>query len=131
MTFPLNEIYGYSRLCDRLRLYGNISLCDRLRSFAIIWKPALKDNERPTTSLPPHANSNSSFSLPPTPSSFTPGFCSISHKPPLSPQRFKMSAFLYTFERELITLNVGDFQFQNGLKFKKVAAKFCRVSLNE
>lgn len=37
-----------------------------------------------------------------------------------------MSAFLYTFERELITLNVGDFQFQNGLKFKKVAAKFCR-----
>ena len=34
-TIPLNEMYGYSRLCDRcdrLRLYGNISLCDRLRS---------------------------------------------------------------------------------------------------
>ena len=24
-------MYGYSRLCDRLRLYGNSSLCDRLR----------------------------------------------------------------------------------------------------
>ena len=31
LTFPLNEMYGYSRLCDRLRLYGNSSLCDRLR----------------------------------------------------------------------------------------------------
>ena len=41
LTFPLNEMPGYSRLCDRLRLYGNSSLCDRLRSFAIIWKPAL------------------------------------------------------------------------------------------
>ena len=29
LTFSLNEMYGYSRLCDRLR------------SFAIIWKPAL------------------------------------------------------------------------------------------
>ena len=42
-----------------------------------------------------------------------------------------MSAFLYSFKRELITLNVGDFQFQNGLKFKKVASKFCEVSFNE
>ena len=35
MTFPLNEMYGYSRLCDRLRLYGNRSLCDRLRSVIV------------------------------------------------------------------------------------------------
>ena len=58
MTFPLNEIYGYSRLCDRLRssaiIWKQVSLRssaiydprspairDRLRSFAIIWKPAL------------------------------------------------------------------------------------------
>ena len=57
MTFPLNEMYGYSRLCDRLRssaiIWKQVSLrssaiydlrsaivCDRLRSFAIIWKPA-------------------------------------------------------------------------------------------
>ena len=40
LMFSLNEMYGYSRLCDRLRLYGNSSLCDRLRSFAIISKPA-------------------------------------------------------------------------------------------
>ena len=32
LTFPLREMYGYSRLCDRLRLYANSSLCDRLRS---------------------------------------------------------------------------------------------------
>ena len=54
MTFPLNEMYGYSRLCDRLRSSAIISkqvslrssaiVCDRLRSFAIIWKPALKEN---------------------------------------------------------------------------------------
>ena len=58
MTFPLNEMYGYSRLCDRLRssaiIWKQVSLRssaiydprssairDRLRSFAIIWKPAL------------------------------------------------------------------------------------------
>ena len=49
MTFPLNEMYGYSRLCDRLRssaiIWKHFSLLssairDRLRSFAIIWKPA-------------------------------------------------------------------------------------------
>ena len=57
MTFPLNEMYGYSRLCDRLRssaiIWKQVSLRssaiydprsfairDRLRSFAIIWKPA-------------------------------------------------------------------------------------------
>ena len=49
MTFPLNEMYGYSRL-DRLRssaiIWKQVSLRssairDRLRSFAIIWKPAL------------------------------------------------------------------------------------------
>ena len=64
MTFPLNEMYGYSRLCDRLRssaiiwkqvslrssaIYGLRSaiVCDRLRSFAIIWKPAFtpRDND--------------------------------------------------------------------------------------
>ena len=56
MTFPLNEMYGYSRLCDRLRssaiIWKQVSLRssaiydprssairDRLRSFAIIWKP--------------------------------------------------------------------------------------------
>ena len=33
LTFPLNEMYGFSQLCDRLRLYGNSSLCDRLRSY--------------------------------------------------------------------------------------------------
>ena len=60
MTFPLNEMYGYSRLCDRLRssaiIWKQVSLRssaiydprssairDRLRSFAIIWKPALTD----------------------------------------------------------------------------------------
>ena len=52
MTFPLNEMYGYSRLCDRLRssaiIWKQVSLRssairDRLRSFAIIWKPALKE----------------------------------------------------------------------------------------
>ena len=59
MTFPLNEMYGYSRLCDRLRsstsIWKQVSLRssaiydprssairDRLRSFAIIWKPAFK-----------------------------------------------------------------------------------------
>ena len=58
MTFPLNEMYGYSRLCDRLRSSAIIwkqdslrssaiydprssAIRDRLRSFAIIWKPAL------------------------------------------------------------------------------------------
>ena len=50
MTFPLKEMYGYSRLCDRLRssaiIWKQVSLRssavrDRLRSFAIIWKPAL------------------------------------------------------------------------------------------
>ena len=50
MTFPLNEMYGHSRLCDRLRssaiIWKQVSLRssalrDRLRSFAIIWKPAL------------------------------------------------------------------------------------------
>ena len=106
-----------------------------LRSSAIVcdyMETSLK-RQRTTNYFPstPRQQQLLSFSLPPTPSSFTPGFCSVSHKPLLSPQRFKMSAFLYTFERELITLNVGDFQFQNGLKFKKVAAKFCRVSLNE
>ena len=57
MTFPLNEMYGYSRLCDRLRSSAIIwkqdslrssaiydprssAIRDRLRSFAIIWKPA-------------------------------------------------------------------------------------------
>ena len=35
LTFPLNEMYGYSRLCDRLRVYGNSSLCDPLR-YAIV-----------------------------------------------------------------------------------------------
>ena len=49
MTFPLNEMYGNSRLCDRLRssaiIWKQVSLRssairDRLRSFAIIWKPA-------------------------------------------------------------------------------------------
>ena len=49
MTFPLNEMYGYNRLCDRLRssaiIWKQVSLRssairDRLRSFAIIWKPA-------------------------------------------------------------------------------------------
>ena len=48
MTFPLNEMYGYSRLCDRLRssaiIWKHFSLWSsairyRLRSFAIIWKP--------------------------------------------------------------------------------------------
>ena len=59
MTFPLNEMYGYSRLCDRLRssaiIWKQVSLRssaiydprssairDRLRSFAIIWKPAFR-----------------------------------------------------------------------------------------
>ena len=40
LTFPLNEMYGYSRLCDRLRssIWKQLSL----RSSAIIWKPALR-----------------------------------------------------------------------------------------
>ena len=51
MTFPLNEMYGYSRLCGRLRssaiIWKQVSLRssairDRLRSFAIIWKLAFK-----------------------------------------------------------------------------------------
>ena len=59
MTFPLNEMYSYSRLCDRLRssaiIWKQVSLRssaiydprssairDRLRSFAIIWKPAFR-----------------------------------------------------------------------------------------
>ena len=51
MTFPLNEMYGYSRLCDSLRssaiIWKQVSLRssairDRLRSFAIIWKPAFR-----------------------------------------------------------------------------------------
>ena len=57
MTFSLNEMYGYSRLCDRLRssaiIWKQVSLRssaiydprsairDRLRSFAIIWKPLM------------------------------------------------------------------------------------------
>ena len=50
MTFPLNEMYGYCWLCDRLQssaiIWKQVSLRssairDRLRSFAIIWKPAL------------------------------------------------------------------------------------------
>ena len=50
LTFPLNEMYGYSRLCDRLRssaiIWQQLSLrsstiCDNLPSFAILWKPAL------------------------------------------------------------------------------------------
>ena len=54
MTFPLNEMYGYSRLCDRLRspaiIWKQVSLRssairDRLRSFAIIWKPAFSSEE--------------------------------------------------------------------------------------
>ena len=63
MTFPLNEMYGYSRLCDRLRssaiIWKQVSLRSsaiydlrsairvRLRSFAIIWKPAFtpRDND--------------------------------------------------------------------------------------
>ena len=52
LTFPLNEMYGYSRLCDRWRssaiiaiIWKQLSLRSsairgRLRSFAIIWKPA-------------------------------------------------------------------------------------------
>ena len=49
MTFPLNEMYGYSRLFDRLRSFAIIwkqvslqssAIRDRLRWFAIIWKPA-------------------------------------------------------------------------------------------
>ena len=55
MTFPLNEVYGYSRLCDRLRssaiIWKQVSLRssairDRLRSFAIIWKPPIRDRLR-------------------------------------------------------------------------------------
>ena len=51
MLCPLNEMYGYSRLYDRLLssaiIWKHASLRssafrDRLRSFAIIWKPALK-----------------------------------------------------------------------------------------
>ena len=54
MTFPLNEMYGYSRLCDRLPssaiIWKQVSLRssairDRLRSFAIIWKPALRGHQ--------------------------------------------------------------------------------------
>ena len=58
MAFPLNEMYGYSRLCDRLRSFAIVcdymetglfaivydlrsAIRDRLGSFAIIWKPAL------------------------------------------------------------------------------------------
>ena len=38
LTFPMNEMYGYSRLCDRLRsspIYDLLSaiVCDRLRSY--------------------------------------------------------------------------------------------------
>jgi len=28
LTFLLNEMYGFSGLCDRLRIYGHSSLCD-------------------------------------------------------------------------------------------------------
>ena len=42
MSFPLNEMYGYSRLCDHLRSSEIIWKDVSLRSFAIIWKPALK-----------------------------------------------------------------------------------------
>ena len=42
MTFPLNEMYGYSRLCDRLRSSAIIWKQVSLRSSAIIWKPALR-----------------------------------------------------------------------------------------
>ena len=49
LTFLLTEMYGCSRLCDRLRssaiIWKQLSLRssairDRLRSSAIIWKPA-------------------------------------------------------------------------------------------
>ena len=35
MTFPLNEMYGYSRLCDRLRSSAIIWKQDSLRSSTI------------------------------------------------------------------------------------------------
>ena len=43
MTFPLNEMYGYSRLCDRLRSSAIIWKQVSLRSSAIIWKPKFCD----------------------------------------------------------------------------------------
>ena len=39
MTFPLNEMYGYSRLCDRLRSSAIIWKQVSLRSSAIVCDP--------------------------------------------------------------------------------------------
>ena len=51
LTFLLNEMFGYSRLCERLRssaiiwkqLLQSSAIRDRLRAFAIIWKPAFRE----------------------------------------------------------------------------------------
>ena len=69
-TIPLNEMYGYSRLCDRLRssaiVWKQLSLrssaiCDP-RSFAIIWNPALNLHIRATKIEDPTQTHNNRIS---------------------------------------------------------------------